>query len=203
MFKIGNIFQSLKGLFVSRKPSGVAVGTPNKIIAMVSNTQELRNQLFKIALLDEGQKETSKNHGPAIAKFWTKTSYKEGYSNREPYCAAAISYWVSEWLKNPEVLKALKKTPEQAEKWRCKSAAAFGWIEWAEDNNVMNFKDQKPLPGDLCVFKFSHIGIVIRDLGDSVRTIDANTGDTNGNDGDGIFIKERNISSVKRFIRLL
>src|SRR5689334_4922697 len=96
------------------------------------STLALRQRLIAIADKDVGQMETSRNHGPAIEKFWPATSYPEGYANREPYCAAGVSYWVREWLKDPSVLAALGKTPQEAEKWRCKSARAFDWIDWAK-----------------------------------------------------------------------
>ena len=54
------------------------------------NTLPIRQKLIDIAMRDEGQKETSRNRGPAIEKFWTATNYPDGYVNREPYCAAGV-----------------------------------------------------------------------------------------------------------------
>lgn len=71
------------------------------------STYELRKKLVTIASRDVGQLETSRNQGPAIRKFWPATSYPEGYRERQPYCAAAVSYWVSEWLKDAEVIIAI------------------------------------------------------------------------------------------------
>lgn len=173
---------------------------------MANSTLPLRQKLIEIAARDVGQMETSRNHGPAIGKFWPATSYPEGYDNREPYCAAGVSYWVREWLKLPEVQAAFGKTWEQLDKWRCKSAAAFGWKEWAKDKGVRLLTDSPSEvlhTGDIVVFDFSHIGIVYDDKGDRIYTIEANTGASGGRDGDGIFRKDRPREVAKCFIRLL
>ena len=173
----------------------------------MSETYHLRQQLLSIARRDRGRTEITKNHAPFIEKYWPATSYPEGYKNREPYCAAAVAYWVNEWLDDPDVLKAFSFTPEQAEKWRCKSAAAFGWINWARDKNLQVMNPHAILhAGDLVVFSRSHIGIVTDDddttSGPFVE-ISANTNAAGDREGEGVFEKPRNRSSVKNFIRLL
>jgi len=170
------------------------------------STLAVRHQLIAIADKDVGQTETSRNHGPAIPKFWTATSYPEGYENREPYCAAAVCYWVCEWLKIPAVQQAFGKTDEQLEQWRCKSASAFGWRDWAKEHGVRILSDSPSEilhTGDIVVFGFSHVGIVYDDKGDRIYTIEANTGATGGRDGDGIFRKDRPREVARCFIRLL
>jgi hypothetical protein len=170
------------------------------------STFPLRQKLVEIALRDVGQLETSRNRGPAIAKFWPSTSYPSGYQNREPYCAAAVCYWVQQWLKIKDVRDALKLTATQADAWRCKSAAAFGWIDWAVKRKILTFGDspnETLHTGDIMVFDMSHIGIVKSDDKDTVYTIEANTGAAGGRDGDGIFEKQRQRSLARRFIRIL
>lgn len=169
-------------------------------------TLPLRNRLIEIAVRDAGQMETSRNHGPAIKKFWPATWYPEGYANREPYCAAAVCYWVREWLKDAEVLAALGMTARQAEDWRCQNPAAYGWLDWAKRRNLLVMGDSMSNvlhTGDLVVFDFSHIGIVYDDYADRIRTIEANTGASGGRDGDGIFKKDRPREIARAFIRLL
>lgn len=166
----------------------------------------LRKLLVSTAAADVGAMETSRNQGPIIKKFWPATSYPDGYKNREPYCAAAVCYWVREWLRIPEVIAAFGKTPAQLEAWRCKSARAFDWIAWAEKRNLQIFDDgQKNTlhTGDIMVFDMSHIGVVITDKGSRVETIEANTGATGGRDGDGIFAKSRERKLGRCFIRLI
>lgn len=170
------------------------------------STLALRRKLVEIAARDVGQIETSRNRGPAIAKFWPATNYPDGYANREPYCAAAVAFWVVCWLYLPEVQAAFGKTPSQLEKWRCKSAAAFGWLDWAKRNGVAVLSDSPSEilhTGDLMVFDMSHIGIVDTDRGNLVYTIEANTGSAGGRDGDGIFRKVRQRSLARGFVRLL
>lgn len=174
------------------------------------STYDLRKRLVTIASRDVGQMETSRNQGPAIRKFWPATNYPDGYRNREPYCAAAVAYWVREWLKDPEVAIAVCEQydilPSKLEAWRCKSAAAFGWLDWAKKRNVHTLSDSilnTLHTGDLMVFDMSHIGIVSDDSKQLVYTIEANTGATGGRDGDGIFQKSRQRPLARAFIRIL
>lgn len=169
-----------------------------------SGTLPLRQRLVDIARKDEGKTEDTRNRAAYIKAYWPATSYPEGYDNREPYCAAAVCYWVREWLKDPEVLAALKMTATEADKWRGKSAAAFGWREWANDKGATILKaTDKPRAGDIAVYEFSHIGIVISASGDDFKAIEANTGATGQREGEGVFVKSRNRDAVRSFIRLL
>ena len=172
----------------------------------MSTTYELRKKLIEIARLDVGKLETSRNQAPFIKKFWPATSYPEGYVNREPYCAAAMCYWVQQWLTIPEVLTALNMSASAAEKWRCKSAAAFGWLDWAVKKGLVLLSDSQSETlhtGDVVVFDFSHIGVVVTDFDTHVHTIEANTGAAGGREGDGVFEKIRARSLAKKFIRIL
>ena len=174
------------------------------------STYALRKKLIDIASKDVGSLETSRNQGPAIRKFWPATSYPTGYQERQPYCAAAVCYWVREWLKDSEVAVAVCEQygllPRQLDGWRCKSAAAFEWQKWADRRGckVMGDSILHTLhTGDIMVFDMSHIGIVADDNGRVVYTIEANTGATGGRDGDGIFSKSRDRSLARAFIRIL
>jgi len=170
------------------------------------STLALRQRLVEIARRDVGQFETSPNHGEFIKKYWPATTYPEGYADRQPYCAAAQCYFLKEWLKDPEVLAALKMTPAQAEAWRCKSAAAYGWLTWAKEKGLLVMSDALTNvlhTGDLVVFDFSHIGMVYDDYKDRIKTIEANTGPSGGRDGDGVWDKDRPREIARAFIRLL
>lgn len=170
------------------------------------STFALRKRLIDIAKKDVGSREVSRNRGPAISKFWPTTLYPEGYKDRAPYCAAAMCYWVKEWLKDPEVLAALKMTPDQARLWRCKSAAAFGWLSWAKNHRLESFSvasGKEIHTGDIVVFGFSHIGLVVDDSPGQIKTIEANTGPDGERDGDGVWEKTRTLKDVRAFIRLL
>ena len=174
--------------------------------AVLSPETNLGARLVAIAAVDVNKLEVGRNRAPWIQKFWPATDYPEGYANREPYCAAAVSYWVAQWLKDAAVLANLGMTAAAAERWRCKSAGAFRWLEWARSKGVRTFSDSpglKLLPGDIMVFDMSHIGIVeSATIGSTIYTIEANTGATGGRDGDGCFRKIRTRSLARGFIRL-
>jgi hypothetical protein len=169
-------------------------------------TFELRQRLVEIARRDVGQVESSRNRGEWIRKFWPATTYPEGYQDRAAYCAAAVAYWIQEWLKDPEVCKALGKTPQEARNWRCKSAAAFGWRDWAHKKGLVVMDDKMTHTlhkGDLMVFDCSHIGVIVTDHEEWVHTIEANTGNQSTRDGDGCWEKVRHRSAALCFVRLL
>lgn len=171
------------------------------------STYDLRKKLVAIARRDVNKVEDTKNQSPWIKKLWPATSYPEGYANREPYCAAGVAYCVREWVKDPDVAKALKMTPEEAERKRCKSAAAFGWSEWAKDKGVRVLPKNCILHlGDLAVYSFSHIEIVTDDDGTEkgpFTAIGFNTDASGSRDGQGCFEKPRSRAKVREFIRLM
>ena len=175
------------------------------------STLALRKRLVSIARRDVDKLEVSRNRAPWIKKFWPATSYPEGYAVRAAYCAAAMCYWVQEWLKDPEVATAVCEEygllPKQLEKWRPKTAGAFKWEDWADDKGVYKFNDSPSNvlhTGDIMIFDMSHIGVVEDDNGKTlVYTVEANTGAAGGRDGDGCFAKTRQRSLAKKFIRIL
>ena len=170
------------------------------------STLAIRQSLVEIARRDVGKVEVTRNRAPFIARYWPATSYPNGHADRQPYCAAAVCYWVREWLKIPEVMAALKMTPTGAERWRCKSPAAFGWLDWANARRLEVLSDrptERLRVGDLFIFDVSHIGIVRDDDGGNVWTIEANTGNGSVRDGDGCFERKRDRSAARAFVRLI
>ena len=113
---------------------------------------------------------------------------------------------MQQWLAVPEVLTAPNMSASAAEKWRCKSAAAFGWLDWAVKKGLVLLSDSQSETlhtGDIMVFDMSHVGVVVTDFDTHVHTIEANTGATGGREGDGVFEKVRARSLAKKFIRIL
>jgi len=158
----------------------------------------LPNDIIKVAKTQVGIRETSKNHGEGIEKYWSATSYPEGYANREPYCAAAVCWIVR------EAMAASSKT------WtfkRPRSASAFGFEEWslAQDDSTKTKKIPRGdiEPGDLVIFKFSHIGIATSrpNKDGHFATIEANTGPNGEREGDGVWEKTRHMDQVRSRIR--
>lgn len=182
----------------------------------MSETYQLRLQLIEIARRDRGKVEETRNRAEWIKKLWPATSTPEFYKigNRDypngdpPYCAAGVAYCVREWLRIEAVRKALGLADmEHAEKWRCKSASAFGWLEWAGEHGVQELPSNAVLhTGDLVVYNYRHIEFVTND--DNTTTgpfvaIGFNTNALGSRDGEGCFEKPRSRMAVKRFIRFL
>jgi hypothetical protein len=166
----------------------------------------IRQALVEIARRDVGKVEQTRNRAPWIQKYWGATTLPNGHAERQPYCAAAVAYWVREWLKLPEVLDALKMTPAQAERWRCKSARAFDWLDWAQKQKLEVLSDrptERLRVGDIMVLDVSHIAVVRDDDANGVYTIEANTGNGSIRDGDGCFERVRQRSQARAFIRLI
>jgi len=165
--------------------------------------------LISIAREDVGKTEASRNRAPWIKKLWAATDYTEGHDNREPYCAAGMSYVLWTFLSRLCGMGELQNTMgmlyKQADKWRCKSARAFGWRDWAKEKGIQML-DEKSLaaPGDFVVYDFSHIGLVVKPKGKSViQTIEFNTNEGGSRDGDGCFEKQRATNLVQSYIRIL
>jgi hypothetical protein len=165
--------------------------------------------LVTIAKRDVGKVETPRNNqGAWIKRFWPSTSYPDGYSNREPYCAAAMAFWldmVGDELAKAGLLESLTSmTAEQFEKWRCKSAGAWAWQAWAKKAKGVTVLPDSATPqkGDIVVFDFSHIGLVTgQPAKGRIATIEANTGPAGERDGDGCWEKNRPQEVARCFLR--
>lgn len=175
-------------------------------------TFPIRQKFLDIARADVGKTERSKNQAPWIEKFWPATTYPDGMDNREPYCAAAMCYWLREWLKRKDVLTALKMTPAQAEAWRCQAASVFrdpsgNWMKWAKQRGLTILPPQCVLhTADIAVYNYSHIELVADDDGTPAGAfvaIGANTDAGGSRDGEGCFEKPRQRTKIKNFIRIL
>jgi hypothetical protein len=153
------------------------------------------DKLIAIASKDLGIFETSKNHGDGIAKFWTVCDYSEGYKDKQPYCAAAVSYWINQMgVFSPH------DSP--------RTASAFGMEDWAKDIGISLVGHPKSIKrGDLIVYSFSHVGIATgdSDKGGNFATIEANTSPgTSGSqrEGGGVYARKRNLDLVRSIVRI-
>lgn len=165
--------------------------------------------LVTIAKRDVGKVETPRNNqGAWIKRFWPSTSYPEGYTDRQPYCAAAMAFWLDtagDELAKAGLLESLTgMNAEQFEKWRCKSAGAWAWQAWGQKaKGVIVLPDTAtPQKGDIVVFDFSHIGLVTgQPAKGRIATIEANTGPAGERDGDGCWEKNRPQEVARCFLR--
>jgi hypothetical protein len=169
---------------------------------------ELLQKLVGIAMKEVGIREEGGNNcGKEVREFQAATWLAPG-----PWAwCAALQCWIQrEWLKDPEVLFALGVPPDDADKWRCQDASAFGWEKWARQKGLKVLPDTATAKaGDIVIFEFSHIGLVKADQYSAmIETIEGNTTgkDTTDRDstaGDGVWKKTRSPSLVKCYIRLL
>lgn len=146
------------------------------------------------------------NRGEAVVKYQQATWLAPG---PWAWCAAFMCWVLREFLiNNPEAMNVLRIT--DINKFRCKDASAFGWIKWANGKGLY-VTDEKELAkaGDLVVFDFSHIGLVVKDqlkLSDKIETIEGNTEpNTTQRDGsaDGVYRMKRSPKLVKAYIRII
>lgn len=164
--------------------------------------------LIAIAKRDVGEVEVTRNRAPWIAKYWPATSYPAGHTNREPYCAAAVCYWLAtlgrELAEQGHFRATFGMTLKDFETWRCKSARAFDWRDWAHKRNLQVLPETATArPGDLIVFDFSHLALIEADLGRAgFATIEANTNTAGSREGDGCWNKNRARSLAQCIIRL-
>ena len=144
--------------------------------------------LAAVAAKDIGLHEIGdSNKGPDIQKFFDASGVPPG----SYWCAAACSYWVQQWIKGNNIPNV--KPPREG--------SCFQWQNWAKQNKIP--VSMSPSPGDVVVFKASHIGVVESVNGSSFGNISGNTSAGPGveRNGGGVYRKNSNISSVLHFIK--
>jgi hypothetical protein len=176
----------------------------------MSSTLHLRKRLMHIAAAEVGVMEAPKNSntGKRIIEYQRATTLK---GTGWPYCAGFVCWCIKKWLEDKEVRDALHLTAKEAEAWRPKTAAAFGFHDWAEKRGllVMNDATANVLhKGDIMTLDVSHVCLVDNDWADEhgfwVSTIDGNTSPVSGNnEGGGVFRRVRHRSAARKFIRIL
>jgi hypothetical protein len=144
--------------------------------------------LSSIAAKDIGLCESPRgtNKGPALKKFFRATDLDgDGW----PWCAAAVSYWVQQWIK----VNGSKIKPPRI-------AGVVFFRDWAKKNGLKI--SATPTPNSIVVFTFSHIGVVESTQGGSITTIEGNTNDGGSREGYAVFRKKRPLSECRLFIQL-
>ncbi len=170
------------------------------------STLAIREKLVAIARREVGTREVGRNTGKQVRKYQAACDLAKEQPTGWAWCAAFVCWCVMEWGKDPEVLAALKMTPTQFEKWRPKTAAAFGLEDWGRKKGlaILDANSQPILRnGDIITFDMSHVGIVADDKAGVIYTIEGNTGASGGREGDGVWDKQRNFKEARRFVRLL
>jgi hypothetical protein len=163
-------------------------------------------KLADIALSQVGVKEVGgNNRGKKIREYQSATNLSPAVW---PWCAAFVDWCVAEWIKDKENTKWLDLKVSTPSQWRPRTASAFGLMGWARKHpNTTSILPDTSLPqkGDIVVFDFSHTGIVVAGNKQSIQCVEGNTngkGDRESESGDGVWLKRRNISLARCFIRI-
>ena len=165
-------------------------------------------RLISIARSELGTREDAVNNtGARIVEYQGATWLAPG---AWPWCAAFTAWVMREWLEDESVRKLLNlDTFSLAEKWRCRDASAFGWEKWARQRTISVLPEtEKARAGEIVVFDFSHIGLVIENqvsINSKIVTIEGNTngrGERDSDAGDGVWEKQRMPSLTKSYIRM-
>jgi hypothetical protein len=170
------------------------------------STLPVRQKLIEIARREVGVREVGRNSGKRVREYQAACDLAKEQPTGWPWCAAFVCWCIQEWGKDKEVLAALKLTAAQFEKWRPKTAAAFGLEDWAKKRGLqVLFADDIPSlrTGDIVTFDMSHTGLVVDDARGVIKSIEGNTGASGGREGDGVWDKSRNFKESRKFIRLL
>ena len=156
----------------------------------------LQTHLLQVAGGELGVRETSRNQGPGIIKYWGATTYPEGHANREPWCAAFVA-----WCLREAVIR--RYGSEGAAPFRrCRSARCYDWLDWAHLQTAVDVA-RSPRAGDIAVYRFSHIGIVVEAGGGTdFEAIEGNTDDDGGREGVEVAVRRRQVRQVQAFLRL-
>ena len=165
-------------------------------------------KLIDIAISQVGTREEGGNNNGAKIREYQQATWLTPAA--WSWCAAFMAWCMREWLKDPEVLKSLKLKDDESFAWRCRDASAFGWAKWGIAKHLYITDEKEPAKaGDIVVFDFSHIGLVVEDQlpgKDYIETVEGNTngkGDRDSVLGDGVWRKQRKVNLVKNYIRIL
>lgn len=153
------------------------------------------DSLVKTAVQEVGVHEVGGNNkGPRIVEYQKATWLEPG---AWPWCAAFVCWVIQQWQSNHSDLPSFN---------RPRTAGAFDMVRWAKEEKL-RVLDETVLAakGDLVVFDFSHIGIVVSDqTSDSILCVEGNTnyaGSRDSESGDGVCRKTRHKSLVRNLIR--
>lgn len=152
----------------------------------------LAERLVEILLTKVGVREIPRNsnRGPDVEEFQGAT-WLDGTG--WAWCAAFVVWGMRELEKEIDYPFARPET-----------AAAWGFEEWAKQQGLKLFKPAGTIKkGDIVMFTFSHIAVAIADeKGGFVETVEGNTDDDGGREGNGVYTKRRPKSQIRSHVRL-
>ncbi|NJO59154.1 MAG: hypothetical protein HC836_12705 [Richelia sp. RM2_1_2] len=160
--------------------------------------ESLREKIIIEALKTEGAQESGRNNtdrGGIIDEMHVLA----GFANQpNPWCGMAVYYW---HIKAGVDKKNLPSSPAWSPSWGSGKNVYYKKNRNSLRNLVAQSGDTFTLYDDKSLKRIFHVGLVLRDLGSSVETIEGNTGaiaytreTTTGRDG--VFKKWRKKSSL-------
>ncbi len=161
---------------------------------------KLAQKMLELARKEIGVTEINgTNCGPRVNEFKAATWLPATKS--WPWCAAFICWLVREAM----IAEGVKETKTFK---RPRTAGAFDFENWSlsQGNETNTKKPHKNdlLPGDIVVFKFSHVGIVEVAPKDGVVTcIEGNTDGAGSREGGAVLRKKRRVDQIRSRIRVL
>lgn len=162
-------------------------------------TAKLPQAIVEIATAEIGVEEVNgTNCGVRVNEYKSATWLPA--TKPWPWCAAFVCWAVREAAKKAGV--GFTKTFK-----RPRTAGAWDMENWslAQDKSTWTKKPHRGdiLPGDIVVFKFSHIGFAVSapDQNGYVITIEGNTDAAGSREGGGVFRKKRHVSRIRSRIR--
>jgi len=161
--------------------------------------KNLANEIVRIAKHEVGIEEVNgTNCGVRVDEYKAATwlDPTKGW----PWCAAFVCWVVREALESA----GAKETKTFK---RPQTAGAWDFENWSLKQDPTTWT-RKPhggdiQPGDIVVFKFSHIGFAVSSPDDNgyVRTVEGNTDASGSREGGGVFAKARHVSKIRSRIR--
>ncbi len=160
---------------------------------------KLPTEIVKIATAEIGVEEINgTNCGPRVNEYKAATWLPSTES--WPWCAAFVCWVVREALRSTG-------TKETKTFNRPMTAGAWDFERWSlkQDGSTNTKKPHRGdiAPGDIVVFKFSHIGFAISkpDVNGFVVTIEGNTDGQGSREGGAVLRKRRHVSQIRSRIR--
>ncbi len=149
--------------------------------------------LSQIAAQDLGLEESPRgsNRGPDLQKFFKADDLDvDGRTDGYAWCAAAVSYWVQQWIK--EHSSSLRGP-------RIAGVALFP--KWAASQGLSS-RIGSPLPNDIVIFTYSHIAIVESVSGNGFTSIEGNSNNDGSREGYEVVRHNHKFADAKLFITL-
>lgn len=180
--------------------SGTTAGRPGpktlagyeRYLAAAGEGSSFAEELAQVAEAEVGTLEEGNNGGARVREYQGATWLEPA---AWPWCAAFVCWCYREAMQT--AAPGVK---------RPRTASAYDFERWARDEGALLMKPPGAAKrGDIVVFRFSHIGVVVRDQvpGDSVlHTVEGNTNQAGEREGDGVWRKTRALSKVRSLIRI-